>query len=387
MMWNKTFWKAGVVVAASALLLTACASGDAGSTADPSAVAACPENTILTDAPSTGDMVPVTVDDDGTVAVDVGTGTPVTFEKDEPLRIANFDPGWKNGYMQSANAAIADATEFCNIEVDSFDGTGSPQVMRNQLETAISSDKYNLILFSAIDDSACQLLEKAATENILVATTGAAVCGRGLSEDAELTPPSILTFSGGIASKQGYGQFAQAVVDADPDAKAIVLTGPEQAPPGILFKEAFESAAEGTDFDIKAVGYTAYTKQDGLEQLQALLIANPDVDLVASITSDVTLGAIQALDQAGMSDVPVWDVGVTKAIVPLVEDGTAPGGMAQYPYSASYSSIVALVSAARGSQEVPKVILNEGQPLIEETGSNTIDIITKDNIGSYEAQQ
>ena len=58
--------------------------------------------------------------------------------------------------------------------------------------------------------------------------------------------------------------------------------------------------------DVEIIEYaTAFTREDGLKDMADILTANPQIDAVFSLDDETSIGALQAIEDAGRTDIKV----------------------------------------------------------------------------------
>ena len=89
--------------------------------------------------------------------------------------------------------------------------------------------------------------------------------------------------------------------DATEPVKIIQLEGTTGAAPAIDRAEGFADAIKADDkFEVVASQTGDFTRAGGKQVTEALLKSNPDVDLIYAHNDDMGLGAIEAIEAAGL---------------------------------------------------------------------------------------
>jgi ribose transport system substrate-binding protein len=122
-----------------------------------------------------------------------------------------------------------------------------------------------------------------------------------------------------------------------------------------------------------------YARDTGLKVAQNILQANPDLDVLVTSGDQMTLGAEQAVEDAGLSDqVALIGNGGSEPGVQAVQEGRWFGTVALVPYSAGQAAAEQAINAVRG-EPVETVVLSTDL-------SNVGALITQDNADQFEAQ-
>ncbi len=89
--------------------------------------------------------------------------------------------------------------------------------------------------------------------------------------------------------------------------KVVILDVPTSGSVAELRKKGFvETIAEiAPDIEIIGTYATKFTREDGLMDMADILVANPEIDAVYSMDDETTIGALQAIVEAGRTDIKV----------------------------------------------------------------------------------
>jgi ribose transport system substrate-binding protein len=313
----------------------------------------------------------------GTVNVDVGTGTPVKVSGKPKLAFYIFGGG--NAYGVAERRGALKAAKDNGISVTLYDGAFTPQKQFNQMQTAIQSGKFNAFSLDPVDANLmCNIASKQAPQKgIVVSVFDQPLCGRYAQPTiAGLWQPGTLNFVAGYFTLSRMQDWLNAIVKQFP--------GPQKV--GLITGLAVDSLSKDFDADVnklkasnpnfKVAGEqrTDYTTAKGYAAAQQLLQANPDLTLIISDYSDLSVGAAKAIQQAGKAkQVKIADFGGSSQVTDLVKKGTVSLTTPTYPYSEATSSINSLVAAFEG-KKVPRV------------GPLPFKVYTKDNIDTYKPE-
>jgi len=311
-----------------------------------------------------------------TVSVDVGLDAPV--EVTPPARLALFASTDYNDFStlghQAADAAAAEA----GVTLDYF-AADVPDVQLQQLQNAIQTGEYNGFIVQPKGPQVCEALTKEApAAGILVAAFGNSVCGDDPLTAQEASLPGLLTWVGGTQLAGGWQELAEHALDENPDATSLVSFG---GFPALTFSVAqvtgTEAALEGSRVENLGVIDTDYSTADALTKAQTYFLANPDTSIVISLASSITEGLVQAIDEAGLSGIAIYDSGCSSAVLKLIVDGKVRGCLPTSPKSQYATSVKAILAAIDG-KAVPRFYENDGT-------ENSPTYVNKDNAGGFEA--
>jgi simple sugar transport system substrate-binding protein len=220
--------------------------------------------------------------------------------------------GAESGWRTANTKDIQDSFKEAGIELKFSD---AQQKQENQIKAIRSyiQQKVDYIAFSPVVETGWDaVLNEAKAAGIPVILTDRAVD----SKDESL----YKTFLGSdfVAEGKKAGEWAKTeFADAD-SVKVVQLEGTTGAAPAIDRAEGFADVIKGDKkFDIVASQTGDFTRAGGRQVMEALLKSQPHIDLVYSHNDDMGLGAIEAIEAAGLT--PGKDIKIIT--VDAVHDG------------------------------------------------------------------
>lgn len=261
------------------------------------------------------------------------------------------ESGWRTANTKDIQRAFEDA----GIELKFSDAQGKQE---NQIKAIRSyiQQQVDYIAFSPVVESGWDtVLNEAKDAGIPVVLTDRAVD----SEDESLYE----SFLGSDFILEGEKAGDWAVTEfADADAVNIVeLQGTTGAAPANDRAEGFRTVIdEDPKFDIIASQTGDFTRAGGKQVMEAFLKSNPDIDLVYAHNDDMGLGAIEAIEAAGL--VPGTDIKIVT--VDAVKDGMQALADGKINFIVECSpllgdQLVEIVETLADGGEVEKRILTE----------------------------
>lgn len=219
------------------------------------------------------------------------------------------ESGWRTANTKDIQASFEEA----GIELKFAD---AQQKQENQIKAIRSyiQQQVDVIAFSPVVETGWDaVLNEAKAAGIPVVLTDRAVD----SQDESL----YVSFLGSDFIEEGK-KAGQWVVDEYADAtepvEIIQLEGTTGAAPAIDRAEGFaEVIAENENLQVIESQTGDFTRAGGKQVTEALLKANPGVDLIYAHNDDMGLGAIEAIEAAGL--VPGVDIKIVT--VDAVKDG------------------------------------------------------------------
>jgi ribose transport system substrate-binding protein len=324
----------------------------------------------------------------GTVAVNVGTATPIHLKKG-PLHIGIFMNDTTNQWEQDvANSAKAQAEKYgwtADIITPAFD----VQTQLNQVQTAAATHKYDAIAAVPVDGQLeCNAFTKTLPQaNVLVSVGAVQLCGKALAAGTALWQPGTLDWVGGTGVTAPYVRSwlnAAARLNPGPQ-KAVFVVGPS-----VLTVTNVEQAVvkqwqpQHPQFQITNFLNTDFTTPSGYQQTLTYLRAHPDTTVIlSSYSPDLTRGVEQALKQLGLAGkIKVADSGASNYAYQELEAGDLQFTSPLFPVETG-EYMVRAIKEAQDGQAPPRYVSdippNLGTP-------DNIPIITKSNMNIFKPE-
>lgn len=308
------------------------------------------------------------------------TGQPEpTVDTVSELKVAYFSAGSSNQYLQ---AAIDEAKAYSGeqgFSLDVFDGEFDAQVQFDQMQTALTSGKYNAFAVEPNDGNlVCNLLtQDAHAAGVMVAVFNLPICGRATNLGEETWEPGTVNYVGG-QTLDVYEDWVDQVKETYPDgAKIALISGPDLNANSIVFFQAAEAFADGP-WEVVAQQTTDYTTPQAFQAAQTIMQANPDLDIIMSNFSGMTRGVEQATTG---TDVAVFDFGGDQWALDGVESGALASTIMMLPRQETKYALQGIVDLVEG-KETP-VFVNLAELDVLPGGS---PFVYPDNVAEYTAE-
>jgi len=317
--------------------------------------------------------------DDATSTEAAGQPTP-TVDKVEDLKVAYFSAGSSNQYLQ---AAIDEANSYAKEQgftLDVFDGNFDAQTQFDQMQTALTSGKYNVFAVEPNDGNlVCNMLTKdAPAAGIMVTVFNLPICGRATNLGEETWEPGTVTYVGG-QTLDVYQEWVDQVKEAYPDgAKIALVSGPDLNANTICFFKAAEAFGDDPKYEVVAKQTTDYTTDQAFKAAQTIMQANPDLDVIMSNFSGMTRGVVQAT--AG-SEVAVFDFGGDQWALDNVKSGALASTIIMLPRQETKDALAAVVDLVQAKDVKKFYNLAESDVL-----PNGSPFVYPDNVDQYTAE-
>lgn len=293
------------------------------------------------------------------------------------LKIAMFDTEG-NSYLTKRKASAQETAKEIGAELTYFDAGFDPQTQLDQIETAFTRGGYDAFMIPPLDGNLlCDYLTQTVIPSgVAVMIYNGPICGRDSNKGDDLWEPGTIGFVGGQTADT-YDAWLEYIKEENPEGgKVAVVSGP----PLIANTNNLNTSLEllGKGFDIVANQTTDHTAAQAYAATQAILQANPDLDIIISNYSGHTQGVVQAIEEAGRSDeVSVYDMGGDTWSFQAIESGQIVSTVMLLPGEESRQAVLAIRDAAEG-KDVP--------PFIDLTQSDVLPgtpFVTAENIGEF----
>ncbi|MCL6602969.1 MAG: ABC transporter substrate-binding protein [Paenibacillus sp.] len=234
-------------------------------------------------------------------------------ETGKPLVLGFSQVGAESGWRSANTKSIQESAKAAGYDLKFSD---AQQKQENQIKALRSfiQQKVDVIAFSPVVESGWDtVLKEAKDAGIPVVLTDRAVD----SKDKSL----YVTFIGSDFVEEGRkaGQWlSDQYKDTKEDVNIVELQGTTGSAPANDRKSGFaEVIASNPHLKVIASQTGDFTRAKGKEVMQAFLKANKDIDVLYAHNDDMALGAIQAIEAAGLK--PGVDIKIIS--VDAVKDG------------------------------------------------------------------
>jgi ribose transport system substrate-binding protein len=317
----------------------------------------------------------------GAHTVDVGTTKPIKLGGGK-LNIAFLGYGDTDTYLQGDIKGAKDEAATVGANLTVLLSNFSPTTQLNQIQTVLSSGKYNAIIIQPLSgQEVCTPLAKnAPAKNIAVTVITEPICNSQLKPLGQQAVPGILG-SYVTQSTQSYEQWADHTLSVNPNVKHIaVISGEALSPATAQLDEAVKEALKkhpGVTLD--ATYATDDSTPSGLQVTQTMLQAHPDVQMILSAASGATVGAAKAIAAAGKTGkVFISDNSGAAVVLPYIKSGIVQLTAVSAPPKESAAAVQSLAAAFAGKplpygRSAIVDLLKDGQP----------QYVTKSNLASY----
>jgi ABC-type sugar transport system substrate-binding protein len=229
---------------------------------------------------------------------------------DEEMIVGFAQVGAESGWRTANTVSVQDSFAEAGIELKFSDGQGKQENQIKAIRSFIQQQVDIIILSPVVDTGWDAVLTEAKDAGIPVILSG-----RGVDSDESLWA----TFLGAdfVIEGEKAGNWAVEEFDAEP-VKVAELFGTTGSTPANDRAEGFRNIVE-TDpkFEIIASQTGDFSRAGGKQVMEAFLQSNPEIDLVYAHNDDMGLGAVEAIEAAGLEP----GVDIKLVTVDAVKDG------------------------------------------------------------------
>jgi len=275
--------------------------------------------------------------------------------------------GAESGWRTANTKSIQETAEAEGIELKFSD---AQQKQENQIKAIRSyiQQKVDVIAFSPVVETGWDtVLLEAKRADIPVILTDRAVD----SEDTSLYETflgSDFVLEGEKAGEWLVENAADADVDGDGDVNVVELQGTTGAAPAIDRKAGFEEVIAADDsISISASQTGDFTRDGGKKVMESFLKSEDGIDVVFAHNDDMGLGAIEAIEAAGLK--PGVDVKIIT--IDAVKDGMAALAEGKINYIVECNPLLGpqlmdLAKKVLAGEEVPERVVTDESTFTQE---------------------
>lgn len=281
--------------------------------------------------------------------------------------------GAESGWRTANTDSIKASAEAAGIELKFSD---AQQKQENQIQAIRSyiQQKVDVIAFSPVVETGWDaVLQEAKAANIPVILTDRAVD----SEDTSLYKTflgSDFVLEGEKAGEWLVENAADSDVDGDGDINVVQLEGTTGAAPAIDRAEGFASAIEAdAKISISKSQTGDFTRDGGKQVMESFLNSEKGIDVVFAHNDDMGLGAIEAIEAAGLE--PGKDIKIIT--VDAVKDGMTALSEGKINFIVECNPLLGdqlmdLAKKVVAGEEVPERVVTEETTFTQEQATEVL---------------
>ncbi|MDG4764539.1 ABC transporter substrate-binding protein [Solwaraspora sp. WMMD406] len=288
---------------------------------------------------------------------------------DDSIVLGFSQVGAESGWRTANTKSIQESAEEAGIELKFAD---AQQKQENQIKAIRNyiAQRVDVIAFSPVVESGWDtVLKEAKDAEIPVILTDRAV------DSADDTLYETFIGSDFVQEGRLSGEWlVEEFADAPGPVKIVELEGTTGSAPANDRKQGFgEAIAADPKFEIIASQTGEFTRAKGKEVMEAFLQAHNDIDVLFAHNDDMGLGAIEAIEAAGL--VPGQDI--TIITIDAVRDGMQALADGKINFIAECSPLLGpqlmeLVEQVHAGETVPKRVVTEETTFTQEQAKEAL---------------
>jgi ribose transport system substrate-binding protein len=294
----------------------------------------------------------------------------------EGLKVAFFiGSGTANSYSIVNQEATEETAERLGLDLTIEDANLSVENQIHQMQLAEQRHSFDAWIVGALSGTEeCNTIKQAIASGIPVMIENSRIC----ETEEGLGAIGFV----GVQGPEFYADLAGAILSENEPQELGLILGTAENRLTEETEEAFKNAEEEYPGFETTIATTDYTTQKAFQQAQAMLQAHPNMKLMATNYSGLTVGVLQAVKAAGLQGkVKVYDALAGKEMVQAIKNGEVYASLPGLPASESEYAVEAVVKNAEGKEITPY----EYNPL---NGVEYKDppLLTKKNVNEYTPQ-
>ncbi|RCK74711.1 MAG: Ribose ABC transport system, periplasmic ribose-binding protein RbsB [Anaerolineae bacterium] len=312
---------------------------------------------------------------------------PSTAEPTTPLKkikIGLFVPVSGNTYEEARLRGAQETAAKYNAEVVNFSGEYDPLEQINQIQDAIASKTFDVLLIHPIDSNAVVPAVQDALNAGLVVINADSPIGPD-PNTLEPYPPGVSAFIGRTGKATGEW-LGQAVIKAcegkDPCEVAYLIGIQALTIDQVRYQYLEETIKPYPNIKIVAFQEGLYRQDKSYEVMQNVFQANPGIDVVASSGDQMTLGAEKAAKDAGLVGIAFIGNGASKEGCQALMEGRFFATIADIPYTQGQLLVETAIKVIQGKPFEKSIDLNKVSPPLPPDGP----VIDKEDLKTYVCQ-
>ena len=312
-----------------------------------------------------------------TRTVDLGGHQPTSVGGSR-LKIAYFTAPSINAYAKSLNEAAVEEAKTLGVELTKFESSFDGVEQVRQAETALASRKFNAWSVGPLSPQMCDVVKKAIEAGIIVSVWNQQVCVPNTTTGEDTWFPGTVNFVGGDQTADVFEEWLGEIATRNPGPqKMILVQGPPTVAQTTFLNNALTTVERiNPDITVVTAQVPTYDLAGAREVVQDLLPANPDTTIVASAYSDMTQGAVLALNAASRDDINIYDAGGSTWAFDAVEAGQIELTTVFRPATESKASIASLFNTwqtGEPGERYVDVLKDLDDPFVTEDNVSQLD--------------
>ncbi|MCI9485158.1 MAG: sugar ABC transporter substrate-binding protein [Clostridiaceae bacterium] len=249
-----------------------------------------------------------------------------------------------NAFTTAVSAGAVEMGEQLGVQVDVLDGKQDPATQASQIETCIAQG-YDGVMVEPISADAIVPAVKAANEAGMPVLT---VVQQMKNQDS-----MAIAYCGGDESKSGQLQMEHVIDVIGEEANIVVLYGPMGSDAQLSRKAGYDEVlANYPGIQIVFEDTANWTTEEALSKVETWLQTGTKIDAVVSQNDSMALGALKAVEDAGM-DIPCFGLDAVDDALASIKAGRLAGTVSQDAHGQGAMAVEVLTAYLNGETIEP----------------------------------
>jgi ribose transport system substrate-binding protein len=298
--------------------------------------------------------------------------------------IALFLSLGNNEYNRSVERGVREIVESAGGAVTEFDANFDPAEQMNQLQDAITSQRFDAFIVYSVDGVSMTTGADAAAEAGIPLISVDAPIGTDRRTLVPYRNVSAQIARTGVGDGEQLGRAIVMACEGVNPCEVAFMIGFQGFPLDQDRLEAIkEILANHGHIEIVSVQAAQYLRDEGYAVSSNLLQANQNIDVIASVGDQMTLGAALAVEDFGLEgQVKLIGNGASEDGYRAVQDGTFFATVANIPFTNGKIAAQMALQAIAGELIVRSVDMYLQSPPIPASGA----VITQESLGDFEPE-
>lgn len=241
-------------------------------------------------------------------------------EEDGQVRVGASMQWLNDTYIRIVTDAMEERAEELGIALTILDGQGRSETQVAQVENLIAQQFDVIILNPMSIEGAAPAVDAAVNAGIPIFTLVSLVANQD----------KAVTYVGSDAPESGLIQGRMIVDATGGEGRVALIQGPIGHDAQIGRRDGLLEAFEGTDLEIVVEQTANWQRDQALQLVENWLQSGMEFDVVAAQNDNMAMGALQAIENAGMADrILVFGIDATDDAKAAIEAGRLAGTVFQ----------------------------------------------------------
>ncbi len=260
-------------------------------------------------------------------------------EDDGQIRIGATIQWLNDTYFRIVTKAMEERAAELGVKLILLDGEGKAEKQVSQVENLIAQDVDVIIIAPTSMEGCAPAVEKANKAGIPIFTLTNMIKNQD----------ECVTFVGSDAPESGRIQGEMIVNDTGGAGNVALLMGIIGHDAQIGRKNGLLEAFEGTDLSVIVEQTGNWQRDQALQLMESWLQAGQDITVVAAQNDNMAMGALKAVENAGLQDkIKVYGIDATADALSAIEEGRLMGTVFQDAIGQGRMAIDAAIKIVNG---------------------------------------